>query len=199
MASAIVEVDTFTATITVPDDGDTASAASVVLPVQGLSNRTNWLENRLLAAGGTTRILDPNATFFTNYVFTTTGGILAQWTGQVGRGDMYIPIPYQPGAGIVSVTLTHFPQAGSFAGAGTLTQMQLHSQTISTGVAAAVDTQIDPAGGAGAYDALHAFTLTCAATRDMTTDVHYFLRILEDDGGIAAGQITGITYVSEPS
>ena len=50
MSSIITELDQFDATVTVPDDGDTAGAASVTaagVGFQVLANRTRFLKNLL--------------------------------------------------------------------------------------------------------------------------------------------------------
>lgn len=44
MATALTETDVFTASIVVPDPGDDRKASSVVLPLQGLANRTKNLK-----------------------------------------------------------------------------------------------------------------------------------------------------------
>lgn len=54
MASVLTETSTFTATVTVPDDGDPLDAASVVpLAFQALTNRTRKLVDRCTGVAGT--------------------------------------------------------------------------------------------------------------------------------------------------
>src|SRR5690349_5039322 len=47
MARNIVEVDTFTSTVTVPEDGDTRNVASIDPAWQALTNRTLHLKGRV--------------------------------------------------------------------------------------------------------------------------------------------------------
>lgn len=47
MAHPLTEADTFTADVSVPDDGDDRNAASVEVPLQSLTNRTRHLLNLL--------------------------------------------------------------------------------------------------------------------------------------------------------
>lgn len=51
MASDLVEVGTFTASVTVPDDGDDYLASTVEIPFQALTNRTRYLQDLLTGLG----------------------------------------------------------------------------------------------------------------------------------------------------
>jgi hypothetical protein len=47
MSSTYAGTETFAATITIPDDGDPANAASVNAPLEGLADRTVWLREAM--------------------------------------------------------------------------------------------------------------------------------------------------------
>jgi hypothetical protein len=57
MSHALTPVDAFTSPVTVPDDGDPKSAASVELPFQALADRVEFLRNRSWEAVAGRRIV----------------------------------------------------------------------------------------------------------------------------------------------
>lgn len=61
MSHALTETPTKGSTVTVPDDGDGATGASVEAPFQALANRVKWAENALDTSGGNHAIKDLNA------------------------------------------------------------------------------------------------------------------------------------------
>lgn len=62
MSKVLVEVDTFTASIAVPEDGDDENALSVETPFQALANRTKNTKGRIDAwLGSAMRLIDVRA------------------------------------------------------------------------------------------------------------------------------------------
>lgn len=61
MSHALTETPTKGSTVTVPDDGDGATGASVEAPFQALANRVKWAENAIDTSGGNHAIKDLNA------------------------------------------------------------------------------------------------------------------------------------------
>lgn len=83
MPQNIIDVSTFTDPIVAPVDGDPAAAASVVTAIQGLANRTAWLEDL-----NTPSLFDVNtwnplvATSATNNVVNTSA---EGWYYRIGK------------------------------------------------------------------------------------------------------------------
>src|SRR5512133_125248 len=77
MAHALADVDAFDANVTVPDDTDAASAASVGVPFQSLANRTAFVRARVPGAAASYQVVIPariagNAN--ARFSYTRTGG-----------------------------------------------------------------------------------------------------------------------------
>jgi hypothetical protein len=59
VAHDLTEVSTFTAAVSVPDPGDNRTAASVVTPLQAVTNRTRLFRNQLTGAASGVSLRDP--------------------------------------------------------------------------------------------------------------------------------------------
>lgn len=109
MSSTYSGVDTFPATVTLPDDGDAADAASVDAPMEGLADRTIFLLNQrrrpVLQALG-------SIPFFTAGAFDQVGYSGLITSGSVGAAAFF-PLALDHDATVTIVEVRFIP-----AGAG---------------------------------------------------------------------------------
>jgi len=78
MAHNLIETDTFDANVSVPDDGDTANAASVEVPYLQVTNRTRFLFNRRVLGTTPIELGAPPAVAFLETI--TTDATLTGWS-----------------------------------------------------------------------------------------------------------------------
>lgn len=182
MASVLTELDQYDASVTVPDDGDTAGASSVAaagVGFQPLANRTEFLRAKVPGALAATVVNVPVASgvaFTTGAVsnwaqfswqtLVNTSGIIVSWT-----------LPHLLGAELNSLIVYIDPAAGH---GGTLPDtspvLTLEAVNISTGVIDFTDS-FEDATAIGTYETYHSFTLTPAAARafnGFNLNVHIF-------------------------
>lgn len=181
MASLVAEADTWTNTMTVPDDGDTRSAASVTAAGVGFqvaADRTRYLYNRSIAAvGGGAGLVIPltglqdTVAAADRFGFNGAAGGAPQCTWRqtsiASAGGLYFAVPH-----VYNTTITGLlarvhgdPNAvGPHVGLpATMPQLSLRSVNGSTGAVANVGTAVDASAAVGAYEAMHSISLTVAA------------------------------------
>jgi len=205
MASVVAEVDQFDATVTVPDDGDTRSAASVTaagVGFQPLSNRTLYNKNRSIGALGGDLLLPLTG------AHTVVNGAAAVWTYQVaapngtwvqsnigGASEIYLQLPHVVGAtctGLVARVHGDPNVVGPHAGAvGTMPLLSLLSINTATGVAAVVGSQVDTTVAPATYEVIHDITLTVAAQTFSST----FALIAKLEGETGANSVASALHL----
>lgn len=178
MAHGLTESDTFDATVTVPDDGDTSNVNSVNTAFQALANRTNYLRNRLFGGGSPVNVplaFIENAS--SRFIFRQ-----GKWSqGDVtDGGGLWLPLPFTGGSctGVIVSVNGDWLSAGTHAGLpATMPAVELFK---SDGTASALPTslgsQSDTSGSVGAYEATHDIELTISA-ESITDDVALWVKV----------------------
>lgn len=107
MAHNLVDVDTWTASVAVPDDGDAANAASVESGMQDLADRTLYLRNRLPSAAASYQIVVP--AFYTQNILSRFSYDIAAaavpypvHTDVTSVGGIYCPLYGLPSSGTIT-------------------------------------------------------------------------------------------------
>lgn len=201
MAHVLVPVDAYAANVTVPDDGDAKSAASVEVPFQALTDRVHHARTRLVeSVGGVLPIpLVASANIGARFTAWYSAGIpLTPWwqSSVADAGNLVIPIANRIGCQMTQIELrcTGLLTAGAHAGnVGTMPAISLYSvDSAAGGASALVATQIDPTTVAGGtYEVMHSITLAgLASTFNATTT--FFLTITGEAGANAAADKFGI-------
>jgi hypothetical protein len=184
MASPIVEVDTYGATVVTPDDGDLASAASINTYMQTVSDRTNFLKNRSVAAGGVpgasriyvTPIQSGGSAIDAEYNMTNNGIVQIALSGVF----VYFAVPHLPGAKFSGIGFSC--KGGSGHGGslpGTLPKLQLYKNdgTAGTSVVSLDDDSVDGT----AYELAHEVTGTF--TQETMTDSDSYMFRWQGESG----------------
>jgi len=153
MAHNIVDVDTWTASVAVPDDGDAANAASVEAGMQDLADRTLYLRNRLPSAAASYQIVVPafctyneNSRFLYDY-----GGAACPFpvhADTTDAGGIMCPLVGLPSSGTITSVITRvngLMTAGVHGGLlGTAPTATLLRYLYTTGAPTNVDVAVDP-------------------------------------------------------
>lgn len=197
MAHALVDVDAFDAAVTVPDDTDAASAASVGTPFQSLANRTAFVRARVPGAAASYQVVIP--AYFTGnlaarFAYEPAGGgnprsypINADVTS---TGGIWCPVGGLPSKGTITAfdaLVTGLETAGAHAGlVGTAPAVGFYRRQLSTGAIAAVATTNDPHATTSlvAYEAPHTIPSGVLA-ESLSADKAYYA-IVTGEGGANA-------------
>jgi hypothetical protein len=197
MAHNAVLTDTWEANILVPDDGDAANAASVETGFVDVGNRTLWNYNRTVEAVGGALVF-PLAPFDYDGVnrWTFFLSLMAYQNSNVaGNEAMVVALPTLHNCDFDSVTAVVHGDgggAGPHVGLpGTMPQIRLYRQTVSTATTAIVGTQADTSAGVAAYETIHTIVLSFGA-QSYDGDSSYWLAIQGETG---ANSIAGALEV----
>jgi hypothetical protein len=215
MPHALADADSFAAAVTVPDDTDAASAASVGLPFQNLADRSRYLKNRALGARGGVLPVNLASPLINSHHDYSAGvhfvcpcagpltPIHGCWTQtDVGNaGLLAYDITSElfaaglEGAHVTAVTATI---DGDLASAtpphaalpATMPIVRLRVLTVATAAIATAFTASDPTAVVATYDASHSFS----AVGDVIVvqGFRYIVEFLGEAGGNAE---TGMTLV----
>lgn len=162
MPNNVTDADTWTATVQSIADGDELDAANLLLGVQGLANRTLYIASRVpgVAQGGVWVAINPLA-----------GGASSSGTGTWVSGGNWVNTAHGtksvgfgfscPHGGSIQTLRAWITPAGSHAGLpATMPQLAAQFFNVQTGGSTSPATQSDTSGSVGAYETLHAITLT---------------------------------------
>lgn len=197
MATAITEADSFNATMTAPDDGDSCSAASITAAGVGFqvaADRTRYLYNRNLPASGGYI----NIPLFACYpILAALGAMdweanmdfvtpLMHWeTIAIGATDrLVIPIQQVHNASFDELVVSLH---GAFHGAWPVGQMPTMRlmQCTSAGVTTQIGAITDPTVVQATYELPHDVTLSFAA-QTFDPDISFYATIEGESAGNAA-------------
>lgn len=133
MPQNITDVNTYTAPIVVPADGDVEAAAGILASFQGLANRTEFLRNRVRAAyvtGQEYEVPLVGATFSSNFISNASG--VYQQSVVTSAGSLKFRLdPPQAGAHITGIRARVLPAVtGRAAPPATLPALTLYSTAI---------------------------------------------------------------------
>lgn len=198
MATVIVEVDQFDATITAPDDGDTANAASLTaagVGFQPLANRTKYLRDRLAPATSYVTVPLIYPADFDGFTWLWEASAKT-WYSNTASDVFDISLPTVPGHKITALTAVIKPSAGSYAAAGTLAQLALYAIDNAAAAGGLVQSVTDPAASAPAYDLAHELTLTLASPRDFDPTTESLLAVFTRDDAAAQSTILANLYMT---
>ncbi len=213
MSDPIIEIDEFTASVIVPEDGDPQDAASVIQGFQPLANRTLRLKNTNRNTAATfTELFAPPLVYIGDPTLswdpTETGGTPGNIVGlnhDVSDGRQYlIPLPVpQPPANtvrkLVSATIYFVPNTTHVDEPDTQPELTLLRQPLdgSSGMTS-IATASTAAADAAAYNALRSLQVSAPAGGHTLVDTEvYWLRFLGEAGGDSLDDmvITGIKVV----
>lgn len=144
MSKVLVEVDAFTAGITVPEDGDNEDGASVETPFQALANRTLNLDNRVSSVEtrlGSGRVVTKMVSLYNGHHLQWNVGISVLGTS-VDRTPCIIDLGHLIGNGSILTAVRVGYQQGAVpvsTGAETAVVHVLIDKTVSF---SPVDTQL---------------------------------------------------------
>jgi hypothetical protein len=168
MASTLTEVDTYTATVTVPDDGDTRNASSVVAGFQDIADRTKNLDRRSMM--GETELVVPGGLFVphdvsvtTDYVRSSSGVAGHHWLQNSTTASLLLaPLPHLRSGTITAITLYLEGSVGHGGLPATMPEFYLISAPLTDGSAPVteVTAQVDASGSVGAYEVPHTIDAT---------------------------------------
>ena len=195
MAHTLTDADTYSATVTVPDDGDTLSAASVETGFQNLADRTNFLANRNVAAGGVpsaSRIYIPTVVFgqggTPKWKSSNKGWYLLQ-ESTVSSTSIAFDVPHLPGAKFSEIRADvsgaptgYTPRGGEPATKFTLELFR--RDAVFAALGAAFASQEDPETVAGNYETDHTVALTFAQ-QTMDDTYQYRVNFVGETGAFA--------------
>ncbi len=102
MSHSLTETDTFDSPITVPDEDDTASAASVVDPLQALADRTKFLHTKAAYTLAGTALADGDRVTFTDLALSGGAGFVLSDTNRKIR---------VPSTGWYRITISDIPDS----------------------------------------------------------------------------------------
>lgn len=177
MATNITEADSFNATCSAPDDGDTASAASLVAPgtgLQVLADRTRYLYNRNIAAKGGTLYVPMCVMYNASTRFTAFAGGVLEQTSVASAGQLDIQIPPVYGAALTGITAyVHgdYGLAGPHAALpGTMPRLNAQKLGLTTATISALGTATDTSATVGAYESYHTIEVTFSPYDFVTTE-----------------------------
>lgn len=167
MATVLTEVSQFTSSVTVPDDSDAASAASVVAPFQVLADRSQFLSDSVYA-GATQTIPVPIVPFRIDQYAFSSGNTWRYDNPGTTSGLVAFALPHFQNCELVSIEVGHAPSATSFTSQPNNAAVSLRRMNITTGVSATIIDVIDPETVAGSYETAHTFTITPASPEAFT-------------------------------
>jgi len=205
MAHALTESSTFTASVTVPDDGDVRNAASVETAFQALANRTKWLtdqrtsDNATLATGlgimnaaiDAIEALTPGiATSLTRAVSIPGAAIVntnTRWalnasgdweqTGILSSGTLELPLADFPKSGRISgISYRVAPGTGRGGLPGGMPVYKLLQYDAFTDTTTIISSVTDSSASVGAYEAAHTQAVT-GLTHNISATSTYSLLI----------------------
>lgn len=181
MSHNLTESATYTADVTVPDDGDARNAASVNTAFQALANRTKFLKAQTdalhatitrsvpLASGLAVDNFSPGAFKYLN---------TSAWDSSIDQGDL-VQFPLDPPVGCTIVGASARLAGKGGHGALPAIKAKLRVRKFSaTNVATTVATVTDSSGTTGAYEAQHTLTLTFSEAYDPTCS--YVIEVLDE-------------------
>jgi len=183
---------------TVVSDGDgPLEAADVAVALEVLLDRTQFL-NKLIARGlafqeqSVTRVIQGTPWSYSGWSpdIPANG---SNWTVPSAQGILWIPLTLPHGATLTEITLYHKGNAGHGAfpgGAPTMPVITLLRKVAATGVETTVGTFTDASATAGAYEVIHAITLT-GLSEVVDRTQQYILKLLGEGG---ANFIAGETF-----
>jgi hypothetical protein len=199
MPKNLTDADVWETNVVCPVDGDTRNAASMEVGLQDLANRALYLRNRVLPAGS---VVYPGSLLGwreQSAQYTFEDATKAALNTGTTPGSPNIDLPFHRGARLEAITLNHHPPAGSFAALGQNQIIAVFEVPILSGSIALIDSVVDPAANAGAYDIRHSFTLTLASPFDMVETSRLVVRFEQDDSAVANHRIYGFTYTLSPT
>jgi len=197
MATIITEADSYNATCTAPDDGDTRSAASVTaagVGFQVLADRTEYLKNRSISAVGGEIMMPLNPAWaiasdaadsidWELRADIPTPEVFWRQTVAAGAADGFIwqQIPPYHNCTFSRVVLSlHGPAHGGAWPPAAFPILRVY-QTTSVGVTTLVGTVTDTLAQAP-YELQHDVTLNFAA-QTMDEDTVYWMNLMGENGG----------------
>ena len=191
------------ATITLPDDGDAESAASVNTPFGSLADKVahaNWPET------DATKKYPLSLRTITR---TCPGSFMVddftKWLGSspftnctvATKQDAYIPVPLPNGSTWTSAFAGFVGAAGHAAFPGgkpaTMPVMRAVKFNPNTGALTVIASVTDPSASAAVYEAAHSLTIVGMTEVIDTNTFNYFIKIETEGGanGIAGDQVYG--------
>lgn len=193
MPHNLVDVDTWTAAVAVPDDGDACNAASVEAGFQDLADRTAYTRNRVPGAAASYTLIVP-ATYVSNDSNRFS----------YAAGGVYYPFPVHSDVttvGAIGCQIHGLPTSGTITGfaakvtglmtagahlglLGTAPQVVLARYTLSTGAVVVLDTANDPHATTNQvlYEAPHDITSAVLA-ETLSADRSYYFVVSGEGGG----------------
>lgn len=196
MSHGLTESTTYDATVTVPDDADTANAGSVNVAFQAIANRTKQLRSKIPASAGGNQQLTMAAAKATNWAFDA-GDVAGQtdhtwYQSSVASADLLeFQLQHIPGAKFTQIVVTLKGKAGHGGLPGTMPKIQLFKTDRAAHTSAQVGSdQSDTSANVAAYEAVHTVTLT-VSEQTMSETAVYYLKITGEDG---ANEMAGLEY-----
>lgn len=194
MAHNLVDVDTWTAAITVPDDGDAANAASVEAGMQDLGDRSLYLRNRIPGAAATHTVVVPS---MVANVGTASSARFVQEEECVLQNDVtdsgwvkmpIFGIPTVCTIALAKLYVTGLYSAGAHAGlVETPPMFWIDRVDMTTGVATSITGDVsDPHAGVNLalYETMHA--ITSPALAEVTSATRSYYLNIRGEGGANA-------------
>lgn len=158
----LVDADAFGA-VTTPNDGDEVNMTGLDLAFQALNDRAFHLQQRTLGAIS-------SAWVGLNQLGASVGSGSGTWTTgliltQTGVGTANVSVPFQQPAieGQVSAVRAWVKGTGHSALPAVMPELYFQYLTPSTGVLSTPESQVDLSASFGAFDTIHAITLSLAA------------------------------------
>jgi hypothetical protein len=196
MASVVTEADVFTATMTVPDDGDTQSAASVTAVGTGFqvaADRTRYLYNRHFddVQVPLIEILNSSSRFTWD-----DGAFYWEQTSVADGGGLQFLVPDVPNAELVSITATFHGDLGG-GGPHVAEPANLPSLVFGTrqgisvfGPTVATYVWVD----VGTYDAVETLTIS-PGVQAMAKDKHMYVKFSGESGANSIAGALGLISI----
>lgn len=181
MPSNLVEVDTWTGTVTVPADGDTANAASVNGAFQALANRATHLRSRVPGAASSYLVRVPLAAglFGADWSFSGSG-ILVQSTVGAGGSLAITWGPQLPQTGTITAIRARLDGQSHVTLPGNMPTLTLRHVDTSGG-GTIVLSVTDPSASVAAYDVPH--TIEAVGSHALAVGSYQLQFVGENAGG----------------
>lgn len=194
MPTAVVDADTFTATINVPNDGEAANQASLLTNfVQGLANRTTNIRKGVPGIAPSMVYRIPIAASHNNsgarFSKPTAGNDPIVWvqSSVADAGGLSFELPLQAVGTISRVAVRVDGNGGGFSHGGfpvgTMPRIKLFRTTNDSGLTSTQigSTAIDGSGTVGAYETPHFIEIT-GQSQVISANFGYFV-VLEGEAG----------------
>lgn len=202
MAHNLVDVNTWTAAVTVPDDGDAFNGAAFEAGMQDLGDRTLYLRKRSVCQGSTFVLPIQLGYAHANVAnrFTAdygAGAMVGTWVQSdvTTQGGLWLPLYLPINNGTIStVTLycTGLYTAGAHAGAiASMPGIELVSANMLTGTWTSMGSQVDTTVAPATYDMPHTIVLS-GLTASLSNTAQHFLLVLGESGANSAANKFGI-------